>query len=113
MRDYDPSADPYGWVGDPSAASDDQAKLLATMVDEVRPLPTDDPTEVRLAAAMDRLRETPKYQNAIPVIGHCFHCKEKREIVDSTVTFNKTGVPITQGKCSTCGGAISRLGRMK
>src|SRR3990167_1396906 len=86
MRDYDPSADPYGWVGDPSAASDDQAKLLATVVEEVRPL---------------------------PVIGHCFHCKEKREIVDSTVTFNKTGVPITQGKCSTCGGAISRLGRMK
>ncbi len=42
---------------------------------------------------------------------YCMKCKEKREILEAVAGFNKSGAPITRGKCGVCGTALFRTGK--
>ncbi len=45
------------------------------------------------------------------LIGYCFKCKEKREMLDPNAEFAANGSPGTRGTCSHCGGTIYKAGR--
>ncbi len=42
---------------------------------------------------------------------YCMKCKDKREMLDPEASFNKSGAPITRGKCPVCGTNMFRTGR--
>jgi DNA topoisomerase I len=44
------------------------------------------------------------------LIGYCFKCKEKREIVDPKAEWAANGSPGTRGTCPVCGGTIYKTG---
>jgi DNA topoisomerase I len=44
------------------------------------------------------------------LIGYCFKCKEKREIVDPQAEWAANGSPGTRGTCAVCGGTIYKTG---
>ena len=45
------------------------------------------------------------------LIGYCFKCKEKHEILNPNAEFASNGSPGTRGTCSNCGGTIYKAGR--
>lgn len=45
------------------------------------------------------------------LIGYCFKCKEKHEILNPQAEFAANGSPGTRGTCSNCGGTIYKAGR--
>lgn len=42
---------------------------------------------------------------------YCMKCKQKREMLDPQPDFNKSGAPVTRGKCPVCGTGMFRTGR--
>ncbi|MCB8968301.1 MAG: hypothetical protein H6660_15575 [Ardenticatenaceae bacterium] len=44
------------------------------------------------------------------LIGYCFKCKEKREIVNPKPEWAANGSPGTRGGCPVCGGTIYKTG---
>src|SRR5258706_3736358 len=42
---------------------------------------------------------------------YCMKCKAKREIAEPEAAFNKSGAPVTRGKCPVCGTTMFRTGR--
>ncbi|MFO7538713.1 MAG: type I DNA topoisomerase, partial [Chloroflexota bacterium] len=44
------------------------------------------------------------------LIGYCFKCKEKREIVEPQAEWAANGSPGTRGTCAVCGGTIYKTG---
>lgn len=45
------------------------------------------------------------------LIGYCFKCKEKHEILNPKAEFAANGSPGTRGTCSNCGGTVYKAGR--
>ena len=45
------------------------------------------------------------------LVGYCFKCKEKHEMLDPKAEFASNGSPGTRGTCSNCGGTIYKTGR--
>ncbi|MCA9916760.1 MAG: type I DNA topoisomerase [Anaerolineales bacterium] len=48
--------------------------------------------------------------DAEKLIGYCFKCKEKHEIVDAKAEWAANGSPGTRGTCANCGGTIYKAG---
>jgi DNA topoisomerase-1 len=44
------------------------------------------------------------------LIGYCFTCREKREVLDPQAEWAKNGSPGTRGRCAECGGTIYKAG---
>lgn len=44
------------------------------------------------------------------MIGYCFSCKEKHEILEPKAEWASNGSPGTRGKCANCGGTIYKTG---
>lgn len=44
------------------------------------------------------------------LVGYCFSCKEKHEIVDAKAEWASNGSPGTRGTCANCGGTIYKTG---
>src|SRR3990167_10500679 len=83
MREVDPSADPYGWVGDPPEAlqETEQHSLQEAEAYTVSP--------EALAALVEEVRPR-------TVIGRCFRCKATREILNPVVPFNRKNAAQTR-----------------
>jgi DNA topoisomerase-1 len=45
------------------------------------------------------------------VIGYCFKCREKHEVLEPKAEWAANGSPGTRGTCANCGGTIYRAGR--
>jgi len=44
-------------------------------------------------------------------IAYCVKCKAKREMLNTTHSKTKRGVPMMKGKCPKCGTKMCRLGK--
>ena len=45
------------------------------------------------------------------VIGYCFKCREKHEVLEPKAEWAANGSPGTRGTCANCGGTIYKAGR--
>ncbi len=45
------------------------------------------------------------------MVGYCFKCKEKREMVEPKAEWSASGSPGTRATCAVCGGTIYKMGR--
>ena len=46
-----------------------------------------------------------------PLMGYCFKCKDKREMLEPKAEWSASGAPGTRATCPVCGGTIYKMGR--